>query len=82
MNRRDSIAALAVLGAFAAPFGVGAQQPRRVVLLAPFRASLQMGSGDPLVDSFMAGLRDEGLVEGRDYTFRDGGPDSVRCPPT
>lgn len=60
MNRRDTIHALSALAA-SMPLRAFGQQPRRIVLLLP-----EAGSREVFVDTFRAGLREQGWTEGRD----------------
>jgi putative ABC transport system substrate-binding protein len=64
MNRRDTVLALAALGAAASPLGIRAQTPGRmprvgVLILA------SLPSVAAILDSFRASLRELGYIEGR-----------------
>ena len=62
MNRRDTVLALAALGA--SPLLASAQQAPRVARIGYLSAiSAKVGQG--VVDAFRAGLRDLGYVEGK-----------------
>ncbi len=81
MNRRDTVLALAALGA--SPLLARAQQAPRVArigYLSPVSASAK--GGPEVVDAFRAGLRNLGHVEGKnlqiEYRYADG--DSARLP--
>lgn len=74
MNRRDTLVGLVALGAPSVPLGSFAQQPHRIFrigapMIAP-RHTIQ-----ELLDAFELGLREHGLVNGRniaiEYRFAD-----------
>jgi putative ABC transport system substrate-binding protein len=81
MNRRDTVLALAALGA--SPLLVSAQQAPRVVrigYLSPASASGKLVQ--EVFDAFRAGLRDHGYVEGKNLQLeaRYADEDSARLP--
>lgn len=63
MNRREMLAAMLALGGATAPFRVRAQQARRVAFF------VARGSTASFVDAFRAGLREQGIAEGRDIAM-------------
>lgn len=75
MNRRNNVLALLALGA--APLRALAQRkpsvPARIGILSPGKVDPQ----NPLIECFLAGLRDAGWVDGRNITIDFSGAENV-----
>ena len=78
MNRRETIIALAMLGA--APFTAEAQQTAKIARIGYLTTNRAAAPG--IVDAFLQGLRDLGYVEGRNLVieYRDGEGKLERLP--
>jgi len=78
VNRRETIIALAMLGA--APFTAEAQQTAKIARIGYLTTNRAAAPG--IVDAFLQGLRDLGYVEGRNLVieYRDGEGKLERLP--
>ena len=76
MNRRDTLTAIAALGAAAGPLASLAQQPGRVWRIGSMGGPLSVPPGvfDPYRDKFTSEMRNLGYIEGKHFAIEGGHP--------